>query len=180
MEIITITNRITLQPITLDDCDKLHDLMKDIYPKVYKYLWKDNGSWYINMLYNPTNIQQELNEANTVFYFVNFDGEAIGILRILYHCVYPKFPNLKATKLHRIYLNPKVIRQGIGKALINWTKVQTEIVGDEILWLEAMNTQPNAVSFYEKMGFQIGSHVILPYERLLSDKRGMHQMWLTI
>ena len=121
-----------------------------------------------------------MNEKNAAFYFVNFDDEAIGVLRLLFHFPYSKFPDLKATKLHRIYLNPKVVRQGIGKALVNWTKEQAGLAGDEILWLEGMDTRPEAIAFYKKMGFQIGSHVSLPYENMHNHTRGMHQMWMTV
>lgn len=180
MEIIAITESLTLESITSNGYEKLYRLMYDIYPKTYAHFWTDNGDWYVNMLYNPTNIQQELMEENAAFYFVNFEHDVVGILRIQYHETYPKYPDRKATKLHRIYLDPKTHRKGIGKALINWTKEQAKLVGDEILWLEGMDTQSPAISFYEKMGFQIGSHVILPHVRILVERRGMHQMWLSL
>lgn len=180
MKRIVLTETLSLQAITLNDFDKLYHLMNEIYPKSYESFWTDKGRWYVNSLYNLANIQTELAETNAAFYFVNFEQEAIGILRVLYHETYPKFPKLKATKLHRIYLHPKTHRKGVGKALMNWTIEQAKIAGDEILWLEGMDTKPEAILFYKKMGFRIGSHVTLPYERLLIEKRGMHQMWLEI
>ncbi|NJN77480.1 MAG: GNAT family N-acetyltransferase [Saprospiraceae bacterium] len=179
-EQIKITQSIDLQLITKNDCKELLELMTDVYPKSYDYFWTDGGIWYLDFIYNSENVLKELLEQNSPYFFVLLNHEKVGVLRIQYDFSYSKFPDKKASKLHRIYLHPKTHGQGIGKSLMNWTIKKCRKFGSEILWLDAMDTKIDALGFYEKFDFQVGSRVVLPYERIHLERRGMYQMWVKL
>lgn len=177
---IKISETIYLESITIEDASELYDLMEDIYPKAYDYFWVDNGDWYLNSLYNKSNIQTELNESNSIYSFIIVDNEKVGILRLLHDKTYAVYADEKSSKLHRMYLHPKSHGKGIAIILMNWVMEECRKAGSEMLWLDAMDTKAQALQFYKKMGFQIGSHEILPFERLKIENRGMYQMWRKI
>ncbi len=177
---ITLTQHIDLQLIKVKDHQVLFNLMADIYLPAYKHYWNDGGNWYLNFLYNQQKIKAELSEPNSIYFFVLVEGEKIGILKIQHHKVCPDFPDKKASKLHRIYLHPKFHGTGIASTLLDWTVAEAQKVGSEILWLDAMEAQEQALRFYQKKGFIIGTLVSFDFERLFPELRGMYQMWRTI
>lgn len=178
--LIIITQNIHLQSITKNDCIELFELMTDVYPKSYDYFWNDGGEWYLHFIYDEAKVLKELAEENTFYFFVLFNNEKIGVLRIQHGEIFPTLADKKATKLHRIYLHPKVHGMGVGQALMNWTIEETRKQGNEILWLEAMDTKTDALRFYEKCGFEIINHVTLPYDGIFVDLRGMYQLWRNV
>ena len=83
------------------------------------------------------------------------------------------------TELEHMWIDPKHMRKGIGRALFEHTKRRAEELGSNTLELSA---DPNAESFYERMGAKrigevpadvLGQSRVLPRMRIeFSDKRG--------
>lgn len=174
---IKLTQNIHLQSITKNDCVELFDLMTDIYPKSYDYFWNDGGEWYLHFIYDEAKVLEDLAALDAPYFFVLFNNEKIGILRVQHGETFPTLADKTATKLHRIYLHPKVHGMGIGQTLMNWTIAEARKKGHEIVWLEAMDTKADALKFYKKCGFEIGNHVTLPYNGIFVHLRGMYQLW---
>jgi GNAT superfamily N-acetyltransferase len=175
-----LTQNIHLQSITKNDCAELFELMTDIYPKSYDYLWNDCGQWYLHFVYDEVKVLEDLAEPNSPYFFVLVNHEKVGVLRIQHDEIFATLAAKTATKLHRIYLHPKVHGMGIGQALMNWTIEETRKQGNEILWLEAMDSKTDALKFYKKCRFEIGNHVTLPYNGIFLALRGMHQLWRNV
>jgi GNAT superfamily N-acetyltransferase len=154
--------------------------MTEVYPPAYDYLWNDGGAWYLDFVYGRANVLKELATANSPYFFILFEQEKVGVLRIQHGEVFPTLADKAASKLHRLYLHPKVQGKSVGMHLMNWTIEETRKLGYEILWLEAMDTKTDALGFYKKCGFEIANLVTVPYERLHLALRGMHQLWRTV
>ena len=69
---ISITNQISLKEITQQDSTSLFQLMKVVYTKAYSYLWEEQGEWYLNLNWTPSQISKELSDLNASYYFVVF------------------------------------------------------------------------------------------------------------
>jgi len=108
MNTIQLSKNISLKVITLDDAYMLKELMHRIYPPPYKHLWEDNGYWYVEETFSKTALKKELTELNASYYFVVCETVIVGVLRIIYDFSLSDKPALKATKLHRIYLDTKI------------------------------------------------------------------------
>ncbi len=175
--ILKLSDTLSLREIFLTDAVVLQELMSKIYPPVYKHLWKDRGVWYVQTVFNSQNLQKELSEKNTVYYFIQFNNEIIGILRIVNNVILKEFKNKKATKLHRIYLDPKVQNKGIGKIVLNFVIQHAIENKSELLWLEAMDTQTQALNFYKKLNFKISSNFKLQFDLMYEHLKGMHRMY---
>lgn len=151
--------------------------MKEIYPDAYSHFWEDFGDWYLNSQYSKENIKRELLEENAQYYFVVFKNELIGNFRIIWDKKLVGFDNKKSVKLHRIYLHSKTHGNGIGKGLLNWLEKEAEKKQYELIWLDAMNEQPQAFEFYKKLGYQYHSHCFLDFELLHDNVRKMSQLY---
>lgn len=174
---IEITSNISLQSIKTSDHELLFSLMKEIYPPAYSHFWEDDGTWYVNTQYSKEHILKELSEEKNDYYFVLFKNEIIGNFRIIWDKKLEGLSTEKQVKLHRIYLHPKTHGNGIGKKLLSWLEEKAKNTHYEIIWLDAMNEQPQAFKFYKNLGFQYHSHTFLPFDLLHDEVRKMSQLY---
>jgi GNAT superfamily N-acetyltransferase len=167
---------LNLVPIQADDQAVLFSLMDKIYRDAYRYVWGDQGDWYVNLIYNPETLQKELNRARSHYFFVESDAVKIGILKYDFPFSPREIQIPNSMKLHRLYLHPDFHGKGVAKRLVEHCEKISLENGLESIWLEVMSCQPQAKRFYEKMGF---SHLLsyqLDFEMLLSEYRGI-EIW---
>jgi len=177
MSTIQLSDTLSLSLISMNDALQLKQLMHRIYPPVYKHLWEDNGHWYVEETFNTKQLKKELADLKGFYYFIKFKESTIGILRLIHDFNLVDVPTIKATKLHRIYLDPKTHGKAIGTLLMDWVTEQARQNNSQLLWLEAMDTQEQALQFYKKRGYVISSDFRLTFELMHSHLRGMHKMY---
>ena len=177
---ITVSENISLQPITKFDYKELYTLMKEVYPLSYQEFWNDDCSWYVNSQYSQENILKELNQQNAEYYFVIYNKQKVGNFRFIWDENLEGFPSIKTVKLHRIYLHQNTQGKGIGKTLLRWLENLAKQQNYELLWLDAMNKKEQAYQFYCKQGFQYHSHCYLEFELLKDPYRKMSQLYKKI
>lgn len=176
---LKISEEISLVEIGINDYQELYDLMSRIYPKAYQYLWCDDCSWYINHVYSREGVLNDINDKG-LFYFVVVEGKKKGILKVQIDKSYPDQPELKATRLHRIYLAEDIQGKGVSKLLMQFVMNIAKKNESEILWLDCMNTKHQALNYYIKNGFQTGTLSLLDFELLIDKYRGIYLMWKRI
>ena len=174
---IEVSESIQLKEICDTDYEFLFKLMKEIYPPAYSHFWTDNGDWYVNTQYSKKNILKELSVKKTDYYFVLFNDEIVGNFRIIWDEKLEGLSEEKQVKLHRVYLHQKTQGKGIGKILITWLEQKAYKKGYSIVWLDAMDEQPQAFQFYKKRGYIYYSHTFLPFENMLDEVRKMSQVY---
>ncbi|PCH77818.1 MAG: hypothetical protein COB98_02260, partial [Flavobacteriaceae bacterium] len=174
---IQVSENISLHTITVSDQPKLMDLMQQIYPDSYAHLWEDKGDWYLENQYNLDRLKEELQEENAYYFFVKYQGATIGIIRFIHQAVFTDCKHITGTKLHRIYLNPIMQGIGVGQELMDWLSVEVKAKGGVMVWLEAMDSQTQALLFYKKNNFQFSSDFSLDFERVIPKYSGMKRMW---
>jgi len=175
---LKISKSISLKKILLKDAEILYNLMQKIYPPAYKHLWEDQGDWYVQTIFSLQTLEKELLEKNAKYYFVQFNTKIIGILRLEFNTILKGYKGRNTTKLHRIYLNQESQGKGMGKILLAFVIQQAIQNKSDILWLEAMDTQTQALQFYKKLNFKIISNFKLEYNLMHKHLRGMHRMCL--
>lgn len=170
---ITLSEQLQLQPIALEDQPVLFELMQRVYPPAYAHFWKDQGSWYLNSLYTFDNLKKELQEEGSYYYFVRFRESAhskeytiIGIFKIIEDCTYPEQSELSSLKVHRIYLDNTVQGKGIGKQLMLYAQEHAQKSNHKLIWLDAMDQHPQAMAFYNSLGYSKGGLQQLDFELL--------------
>lgn len=174
---IKISSNIQLQEIQVEDFKILETLMNDVYKAAYKHFWKDEGNWYVQSQFSKSNLEKELSEDKTRYYFVLFNAEIVGIFRILWDKKLLRLENKKSLKLHRIYLHKNTQGKGIGKQLLAWLEEEAIKKQYEMIWLDTMDEKPQAFEFYKKLGYQYHSHCFLDFELLFDNVRKMSQVY---
>ena len=180
MSEIILSRTLQLRPLTPADHPVLQALMQRIYPPAYAHLWPDGGAWYLRRQYGRANYLRELAEPNAVYHFVLHYGEPTGIVRLVKGTSLVDQPTVRACKLHRIYLDQAIHGQGIGKQIIQWTIDTCRQQGFDLLWLEAMDTAPAALAFYERMGFTRSGAFRLDMPLMYPSLRGMYRLALPL
>jgi len=174
---IKISEYLFLKEITNNEVVTLFELMKEIYPLAYHHFWKDSGDWYINSQYSKEKVLQELSQENADYYFVIYNDEIIGNFRIIWDEKLKGLYQEKQVKLHRLYLHQKMQGKSLGKTLLSWLEKNAVEKGYRLIWLEAMDEQPQAYQFYKKRGFQYHSHTFLPFELMHKEFRKISQFY---
>lgn len=172
-----LSDSLSLISVSEKDQVDVLTLMQTIYPPVYEHLWEDGGLAYLKRIYGKPNFLRELMVENTHYFRVYVQEIPGGILRVLVDKECPDFPDRSAMKLQRIFLHPEIHGKGIGKKLMDWVVSQAIQEGKELLWLECMDSQQQALGFYEKMGFQKGGASEFLSDKMKRECRGMLRMW---
>ena len=171
---ISISELIQLQPITINEQSKLMALMERIYPPAYMYMWTNKDcNFYFEHFYNLNNLKKELTEAESEYYFVIYKSQLVGILKIHFNKPLKSMPNKSGCYLNRIYLSEETQGKGIANELMQWVEQKAKLKGNELIWLEAMDSKVQAIRFYQKQGFKKSHKTSLPFKLLLEQYRGM-------
>ena len=175
---ISITENIQLQAVKIEDQPKLMRLLELIYPPVYKHLWiNEDCSFYLNTFYSLDQLQLELSDPKAAYYFVVYNTNVVGIFRYIYDKPFEDALHQKSTYLNRIYLSEAAQGQGVARALFYWLETKVKQKGQTVIWLKAMDSQQQALRFYEKQGFSYGSRTHLDFELIHGHLRGMRTLY---
>ena len=175
---ISISDNIKLQEIKIEDQPKSMKLLELIYPPAYKHLWvNEDCSFYLNKFYSIENLELELSDPNAAYYFVIYNSKLVGIFRFIYNKVLKDFPEKQSTYLNRIYLGEEAQGKGVAQQLFNWIENRVKEKGNTLIWLKAMDSQKQALRFYEKQSYNYGTNTQLDFELIHSNLRGMHTMY---
>ena len=175
---ISISKDIKLKEIKIEDQAKLMALVAKIYPPAYKHLWiNEDCNFYLNNFYSLNNLKLELADPNALYYFVFYNSKLVGILRFIFNTVFEEKPNLKSTHLNRIYLAEDAQGKGVAHQLMEWMEKKVKAHGNSLIWLKAMDSQKQALRFYEKEGYHYGSPTQLDFKLLQPHLKGMNIMY---
>ncbi|WP_196888777.1 GNAT family N-acetyltransferase [Aureivirga sp. CE67] len=170
---ISINNKISLQPININDFENLNKLIREIYFKVYSYIWSDQGKNYINQVYSEENLKYELSDQKAKYYFITYENEIVGILRFIINDSWLSDSHSNSIKLQRLYLHEKSRGKRIGTEILKWLRKE---FSNYQIWLEVMDTQNEAVEFYEKLNYKIIDKTHLEAKNIIPKYKGMFIM----
>jgi len=175
--LIKITSELILRPIKLSDQQELFQLMSEIYPTAYSSFWKnDDCSWYLDLCYNPKNLEKELSRERSHYFFTDFQGKTVGILKYDFPFSPIDFDIPNAMKVHRLYLSSAAQGKGIAKEIMQRLEAIAWSQNLETIWLEVMEKSAQAKKFYSKMGFRKVFQYRLEFENLIPDYREI-EIW---
>jgi ribosomal protein S18 acetylase RimI-like enzyme len=167
---------IEIKRIGVADVTALSEIAIHAYCNHYKYLWYDEGKWYIEKCFSKENLLHELKDADAWFFIIYHSKEAIGFLKLNINTPFPGEENINALELERIYLTRSASGKGIGKKIIDYiSNIATEN-DKKLIWLKAMDSSTDAIEFYKKMKFEICGTAHLNFEMMKPEYRGMYIM----
>ncbi|MBT8375824.1 MAG: GNAT family N-acetyltransferase [Bacteroidia bacterium] len=168
---ITLSENTKLIPIGHNDHQKLVDLVKRIYPPAYKHMWQNEDfSWYFDKFFSQENFENELSDKNSEYYFIYYDNKLCGIFKLINK---KQRGDLFGLYIHRIYLGEEAQGKGVAQMIMLWAETKALNSSQKLIWLDAMDTQQQAIKFYQKLNYkQVGTRR-LDFNRLHENYKGM-------
>jgi diamine N-acetyltransferase len=157
---------------TPNDYKILSDLCYEIYPQSYSDWWYDGGKWYMETMYNPTQMLLEIEESNTEFYFLKINDALQGYIKLNH--TFKNEPH--SFEIERIYLSQTFVGQGFGKYLLNFGIERAKSLNRKEIFLKVMASGNDLINFYEKNGFETIGSELLNFELLKTELRTINTM----
>ncbi|TPN85268.1 GNAT family N-acetyltransferase [Aquimarina algicola] len=165
---------------TINNISELQEICTKAYSQVFADHWTKNGlELYLEHEFGTQRLHSELKNDNVEYYFITKNDENIGFLKINYTSS-NKLSDLDNCELEKIYILPKYSGMGIGKTVMNKIITKIKHKGKKAFFLCVIDTNTNAIAFYEKLGFQFHSKTRLEVTHFKEELRGMNRMCLTL
>jgi diamine N-acetyltransferase len=176
-----MTPEIIIRQMKQGDLEMLHNLCRDVYSKNFYQHWDDDGlELYLDDVFAMDRMKIELSGKEIQYYTAFANQEPVGFMKINLYSDLPGTGIKKGMELDKIYVLPEVKRTKIGKKLLG---VALDIAAGnqkEILWLSVIDTNIEAISFYEKAGFRFHSKTELSYPKFKKELRCMWRMYFVL
>lgn len=154
---------INIKQCNIEDLHKLQDISYDTFNETFKNQNSpENMNAYLERAFNLKQLEKELSTISSQFFFVYFNNEVAGYLKINTNEAQSEEMGDESLEIERIYIKNKFQKHGLGKYLLNKAiEIAMERNKKEI-WLGVWEKNENAIAFYKKMGFvQTGVHPFL-------------------
>lgn len=149
-----------MKKCTFEDLQKLQEISIETFNATFKdQNTPENMKAYLEKAFNLKQLEKELSNTFSQFFFVYFNNEIAGYLKVNTNDAQSEEIGEESLEIERIYIRDKFQRHGIGKyLLIKAMEIAMERNKSKI-WLGVWEKNENAIGFYKKMGFiQTGAH----------------------
>jgi ribosomal protein S18 acetylase RimI-like enzyme len=114
---------------------------------------------YLEKAFNLEQVEKELSNTSSHFFFVYVDNEIAGYLKVNTNDAQSEEMGDESLEIERIYIKNNFQKHGIGKYLFNKAIDTAMEHNKKKIWLGVWEKNENALAFYKKMGFvQTGVH----------------------
>lgn len=151
---------INIVKCTLEDSRDLQEISYDTFEETFgSQNSPENMSAYLEKAFNIKQVEKELSNPLSYFFFVYFHDEIAGYLKVNTGDAQSENMDDDAMEIERIYIKSKFQKRGLGKYLFNKAMNIAREKNKKKIWLGVWEKNERAIAFYEKLGFvQIGSH----------------------
>jgi ribosomal protein S18 acetylase RimI-like enzyme len=164
-----------LRKAFLEDINKLKKICIDAYSLNFYNHWNEGGlEWYLDNEFSDKRLTLDLSDKNTEYYFIEHQEKQVGFIKIKINSSSDFIPN--SVELEKIYVLPECKGMGIGKLALNDIIQKTKNSGIDSVFLCVIDTNENAIAFYEKLGFKFHSKTILDIPYFKEELKGMNRM----
>ncbi|MDQ0882122.1 GNAT family N-acetyltransferase [Peribacillus sp. V2I11] len=151
---------INIKKCTLEDSCKLQEISYETFNETFKHQNSpENMNVYLERAFNLKQLEIELSNISSQFFFVYFDNEVTGYLKVNTNDAQSEEMGAESLEIERIYIKKKFQKHGLGKYLLNKAMEIAMESNKKKIWLGVWEKNENAIAFYKKLGFvQTGAH----------------------
>ncbi|MEP6951750.1 MAG: GNAT family N-acetyltransferase [Ginsengibacter sp.] len=165
----------------LSDLATLHNVCCEIYSQNFHEHWNEGGlEQYMNRVFGVDTLEIELTDRNIQYYMAFIKPGPVAFMKINLFSNLPGLDMGKGIELDKIYISPQFKGMKIGKRLLETAFDIANGTKKEIFWLSVIDTNQEAISFYEKAGFKFHSKTELSYPKFKEELKGMWRMYLEL
>ncbi|MEH7084633.1 GNAT family N-acetyltransferase [Neobacillus drentensis] len=151
---------INIKQCTLEDLRILQEISYVTFNETFKdQNSHENMTTYLERAFNLEQLEKELTNISSQFFFVYFNNEVAGYLKINTNDAQTEEMGEESLEIERIYIKNQFQKHGLGKYLFNKAMEIAMERHKKKIWLGVWEKNENAIAFYKKMGFvQAGAH----------------------
>lgn len=145
---------ITFKKCGLHHLEKLRALSRTTFVEAFKGANDpDDFQSYLRTAFSKTQLEHELKNPDSHFYFVNLSDETIGYLKINIGGAQSEFKDELGMELERIYVISSFQGQGFGEMMLDFVEAEAQGLKKAYLWLGVWERNTRAIKFYERNGY---------------------------
>ncbi|MGI9551866.1 MAG: GNAT family N-acetyltransferase [Aurantibacter sp.] len=164
----------------MENTSELRQICVEGYSIYFGDHWNENGlEWYLNKQFGDEKLKSDLKDKNVDYYLIQAKGKPVGFIKVNNNSI----TNLSfegGAELEKMYVLPKYKGLGIGKKALNEIMKITQKRGKKILFLDVLDTNKNAIAFYENLGFKFHSNTRLQLPYFKEELRGLNRMFIEL
>ncbi|MDI2589088.1 GNAT family N-acetyltransferase [Psychrobacillus sp. NEAU-3TGS] len=151
---------IHIKKCTIKDSSKLQEVSYETFNETFKHQNSpENMNTYLQKAFNLCQLEKELSNTSSQFFFVYFNNEIAGYLKVNMNDAQSEKMGDDSIEIERIYIKNQFQKHGLGKYLFNKALEIAQESTKKKIWLGVWEKNDNAIAFYKKMGFvQTGTH----------------------
>jgi len=151
---------INIKKCTIEDLCILQEISYETFNETFKQQNSpENMKAYLERAFNLKQLEKELSNTSSEFFFVYFNDEVTGYLKVNINDAQSEEMSDESLEIERIYIKNKFQKHGLGKYLLNKAMEIAMKYHKKKVWLGVWEKNENAIAFYKKMGFvRTGSH----------------------
>ncbi|MDQ6418495.1 GNAT family N-acetyltransferase [Paenibacillus sp. LHD-117] len=151
---------IAIKKCTLEDSRKLQVISYETFNETFKEQNSpDTLNDYLERAFNLNQLEGELSNPFSQFYFIYLNDEVAGYLKINTDDAQSEKMGHESLEIERIYIKRNYQKHGLGKQLLNEAMEIAEKRNKKKIWLGVWEKNENAIAFYKRKGFvQTGVH----------------------
>lgn len=140
------------------------EILQEISLETFNDTFKDQNSpenmkAYLEKALNLIQLEKELSNTLSEFFFVYVHNEVAGYLKINTNDAQSEEMGDESLEIERIYIKNQFQKHGLGKYMLNLAMDMAREQNKKKIWLGVWEKNKNAIAFYKKMGFvQTGAH----------------------
>lgn len=151
---------IHIKKCTLEDLPTLQEISVKTFQETFQHQNSpENMAAYLNRAFNRTQLEKELVNSSSQFFFISVDNDLAGYLKINTDGAQSEAMGEDFLEVERIYIKSEFQKQGLGKHLFKKALEIAQVSNKKKIWLGVWEKNENAIAFYKKAGFvETGSH----------------------
>ncbi|MCY8346171.1 GNAT family N-acetyltransferase [Bacillus haynesii] len=151
---------VKIKKCTLEDLHKLQEIGYETFNETFKdQNSPENMKAYLDKAFNLKQLEKELSNRSSQFFFVYVSNEIAGYLKVNTDEAQSEKMDGESLEIERIYIKNNFQNHGLGKYLFNKAVEIAKERNKKKIWLGVWEKNENAIAFYKKMGFvQTGAH----------------------
>jgi ribosomal protein S18 acetylase RimI-like enzyme len=145
---------------TLTDSPRLRELSEITFRDTYTaYNTPENMERHVAKNFSFQQIETELQDSTNQYVVCENEDNLIAFVKLVKNHSTKGLTEEKVVEIERIYVRKEFHGQQLGRKLIDFCTVWAKEQGFEVIWLGVWEHNPNAIKFYEKMGYvRFGEH----------------------
>lgn len=151
---------ITMKKCSFEDLHILQEIGYETFNDTFKELnTEENMKTYLERAFNLQQIEKEMTNVFSSFFFIYFNNELAGYLKLNVNEAQTEKMDDEYLEIERIYIRKEFQGKGLGVHLINKAIEIAKEQNKKKIWLGVWEKNRGAIAFYKKMKFiQTGTH----------------------